>query len=133
MVFTAVGDVLSVVTTSVGSLTMVCLSVVMIVSTFLCQCLEICVGIIVAVGVVESLQDGALVEMHRLNVLLVIVMMVEFGVSLVFRMVLAINMLRLFVMNLGLSDVSFSMSILMEELVMRERSMGIGLTLFQGV
>ncbi len=111
----------------------VLLRVFTIVGTFLCQGLEISVGIVVAVGVVESLQDCMFMEVHWLNVFLVIIMVVKFGVGLVLSMILAINMLGLFMVNNGLLDVSFSMSILMEEFVVRRSAMIINLTFFHCV
>ena len=121
MVFTAVGQGVSL------------FSVVVIVGTFLSQGLEISVGIVMAIGVVESLQDGTFVEVHWLDVFLVIVGVVKLSMSLVFGMILAINMLRCFVVNNWLFDIRFSVSILMEKFVMRGGAMIIDLTFFHGV
>ncbi len=121
MVFTAVGQGVFL------------FSVMAIVGTFLCQGLEICVGKVMAIGVVESLQDSTFVEVHWLDVFLVIVGVVKLSMSFVFGMILAINMLWCFVVNYRLFDMRFSMSILMEKLVMRGSAMIIDLTFFHGV
>ena len=87
------------------------------------------VSVIVAVGVVESLQNGTFVEMDRLDILLVIVVMVKLGMGLVVGVVLGIAMLGLSMVHCWLSVVFGDMSILVEKFEVRGGLMGVNFTL----
>ena len=87
------------------------------------------VSVIVAVGVVESLQNGTFVEMDRLDILLVIVVVVKLGMGLVVGVVLGIAMLGLSMVHCWLSVVFGDMSILVEKFEVRGGWMGVNFTL----
>ena len=87
------------------------------------------VSVIVAVGVVESLQNGTFVEMDRLDILLVIVVVVKLGMGLVVGVVLGIAMLGLSMVHCWLSVVFGDMGILVEKFEVRGGLMGVNFTL----